>query len=92
VATGEVHSVREVIAIVLSRLNVSFEWNRNPETGLEQAVDSTGRVWVQQSKEFMRPNDVTYLCGDSTKIRQALGWTPSVRFEELICEMIETDR
>jgi GDPmannose 4,6-dehydratase len=92
VATGEVHSVREVIAIVLSRLNVSFEWNRNPETGLEQAVDSTGRVWVQQNKEFMRPNDVTYLCGDSTKIRQALGWTPSVRFEELICEMIETDR
>lgn len=91
VATGEVHSVREVIELVLGRLGVSFHWVVDAE-GMEQAVDETGKVWIHQSKEFMRPNDVTYLCGDSTKIRTELGWRPSVAFKELIYEMIETDR
>jgi GDPmannose 4,6-dehydratase len=91
VATGEVHSVREVIALVLARFGVSFQWKLDAD-GMEQAVDETGKVWIQQSKEFMRPNDVTYLCGDSTKIREQLGWKPLVAFEELIYEMIDTDR
>jgi GDPmannose 4,6-dehydratase len=91
VATGEVHSVRDVISIVMESLGVSYAWQKDPSTGLEQAVDASGRIWVEQSEEFMRPNDVTYLCGDPTKIREKLGWKPTVGFEELIREMIERD-
>jgi GDPmannose 4,6-dehydratase len=90
VATGEVHTVREVVEIVLNHFGISFEW-KTGANGLESAVDSDGRIWVQQSPEYMRPNDVTYLCGDSTKIRTLLGWTPSVTFQKLIYQMIETD-
>ncbi len=91
VATGEVHTVREVVELVMRHVGVSFEWRRGDD-GLERAVDTAGRVWVRQSPDYMRPNDVTYLCGDSTKIQKELGWMPSVQFEELIYEMIQRDR
>lgn len=90
VSTGETHSVREIIDIVLKRLGVEYVW-KHTDNDSEFAVDSTGKIWVQQDVEFMRPNDVTYLCGDSTKIRSQLGWNPNITFTELIYEMFEAD-
>jgi GDPmannose 4,6-dehydratase len=89
VSTGSVYTVRDVIHCIAKRLGVSLEWKN--ENGIESAQDSSGKVWVQQSPEFMRPNDVTYLCGDSTKIRETLGWNTSVTFEELITMMVDYD-
>jgi GDPmannose 4,6-dehydratase len=88
VATGEVHSVREIVDRVSLRLGVALTWTGE---GVEQAVDETGRVWVCQSSEYMRPNDVTYLCGDASKIRKELGWSTSVTFEALIDGMVDAD-
>lgn len=89
ISTGSVYSVRDVIMYTAERLGVALEWKT--ENGLEYARDSEGNVWVAQSKEFMRPNDVTYLCGDSTKIREILGWNTSVSFQELIAMMVDHD-
>jgi GDPmannose 4,6-dehydratase len=90
VATGETHTVRDVVDISLAKLGVQFTWVVG-EDNLEKAVDETGRVWVQQSTEFMRPNDVTYLCGDASKIRNELGWTPTMSFESIIYQMMSVD-
>lgn len=90
VATGECHTVRDVVDRALSFLGVSASWTC--ENGLERCVDAAGRVWVEQSASMMRPNDVTYLCGDSTKIRKELGWKPTIAFEDLIRQMVEHDR
>lgn len=90
VATGTVHSVREVVDRIALRLGVTLTW-KHDESGLEYAEDATGRVWVRQSQKYMRPNDVTYLCGDATKIRTELGWSTSVSFEELIDLMVSSD-
>lgn len=90
VATGQVHSVREAVDCIAARLNIQLSWIVDDQ-GLESAKDATGRVWVQQTPEYMRPNDVTYLCGDATKIREDLGWTPRVSFEELIHMMVDHD-
>ena len=38
---------------------------------------------------FMRPEELKYLKGDSTKIRETLGWKPEYTFEMLMDEMIE---
>jgi GDPmannose 4,6-dehydratase len=38
--------------------------------------------------QFLRPNEVPSLCGDSTKIRSVLGWKPEISFDELIDDMI----
>lgn len=90
VATGDVHSVRDIVEYASKRIGVPISWTMNSD-GTESAVDATGRVWVTQSAEFMRPNDVTYLRGDATKIKHDLGWEPTVSFEELIREMVDSD-
>ncbi len=90
VATGTIHSVRDVVNTIAHRLNVPLTWKLG-EDGLERAEDATGRVWVEQSREFLRPNDVTYLCGDSAKIRNELGWEPQTSFADLIGMMVDQD-
>lgn len=89
VATGKVYSVRDVVTTIAERLGLALTWTTT--NGLESAVDATGRVWVTQSPEFLRPNDVIYLCGDATKLRQELGWTTDVSFQELIRLMVDAE-
>ena len=45
--------------------------------------------YVIFAKEYIRPNEVPSLLGDSTKARTVLGWQPHVTFEELIGRMIK---
>lgn len=44
---------------------------------------------VVQNEKFLRPEELKYLKGDSTKIRQTLGWKPEYTFETLMDDMIE---
>ena len=44
--------------------------------------------YVVQNKKFLRPEELKYLKGDSTRIRE-LGWTPEYTFETMMDEMIE---
>ena len=45
--------------------------------------------YVVQDPKFMRPEELKYLKGDSTKVRDVLGWEPKYTFESMIDEMIE---
>ena len=40
---------------------------------------------------FLRPTDVDSLCGDATRIREELGWEPTLSFPELVRAMVEAD-
>ncbi len=44
--------------------------------------------FVIQNQKFMRPEELKYLKGDSSKIRKKLNWKPQYTFENLIDEMI----
>ena len=46
---------------------------------------------VKMNPDYMRPADFTNLRGDATKAKQVLGWTPKVRFKELVRIMVEAD-
>jgi len=46
------------------------------------------RYW-KKSEDFYRPEELTFLRGDSKKIRERLGWQPTKTFESMIDEMIE---
>ena len=39
----------------------------------------------------MRPADVFYLAGDSSKAREELGWKPKTSFEEMVSKMVTND-
>jgi GDPmannose 4,6-dehydratase len=45
--------------------------------------------YVSQDKKFFRSEELKYLKGDSTKIRETLGWKPIYTFETMLDEMIE---
>lgn len=45
--------------------------------------------YLVQNPKYMRPEELQYLKGDSTKIRTELGWRPEYTFEMLMDEMIE---
>lgn len=44
--------------------------------------------YVSINEKFLRPNELAYLCGDSTKIRNTLGWEPEITFNEMVDDMI----
>ena len=61
---------------------------------LEVAFGEVGLDWqkyVEIDPKFIRPAEVDHLCGDATKAREKLGWTPKVSFEELIRMMVRSD-
>ena len=45
--------------------------------------------YVVQNPKYMRPEELKYLKGDPSKIREILGWEPDYTFESMLQEMIE---
>jgi GDPmannose 4,6-dehydratase len=54
-----------------------------------EKLDLNYHEYVVQDPKFMRPEELPYLKGDSTKIRSKLGWSPIISFEEMVTEMID---
>jgi GDPmannose 4,6-dehydratase len=46
--------------------------------------------YVVQDPKFMRPEELKYLKGDSSKAREVLGWKPEYTFETMLDEMIDS--
>lgn len=58
----------------------------------EYVFDKLGldyKNYVVQNPIYLRPEELKYLKGDSTKIRTVLGWKPEYTFESLMDEMIQ---
>ncbi|MGD0300233.1 MAG: GDP-mannose 4,6-dehydratase [Bryobacteraceae bacterium] len=61
---------------------------------LEAAADRCELDWksvVETDPRYLRPTEVDYLMGDSSKIRKELGWRPKVTFQELVHLMVDHD-
>jgi GDPmannose 4,6-dehydratase len=62
---------------------------------LEVVFDHAGlgsyEKYVEIDPQFMRPNEVPYLLGDSTKAKKTLGWEPKVSMEQLARMMYDAD-
>jgi GDPmannose 4,6-dehydratase len=61
---------------------------------LDEAARHLGMDWerhVKTDERYMRPAEVDFLQGDSTKARRQLGWKPKVSFRELVGMMVSHD-
>jgi GDPmannose 4,6-dehydratase len=54
-----------------------------------EKLDLDYKKYVTQNSKFFRSEELEYLKGDSTKIREKLGWKPEYTFETMLDEMIE---
>ena len=90
VATGEAHSVRELVELAFQQIQMEIRWEGEGvnEKGVEVA---TGKVRIQIDPKFYRPTEVDFLLGDASKAERILGWKPKTRFTELVKEMVAAD-
>ncbi len=90
VATGEQHSVRELVSRAFSELGMELEWQGEgvDEKGI---CKETGKTLVEVDPRYFRPTEVETLLGDPSKAKEKLGWTPKVTFEQLVKEMVRSD-
>lgn len=49
------------------------------------------KKYVVIDSSLYRPAEVDYLCGRSSKAQKVLGWKPSISFDELVNEMVNSD-
>jgi GDPmannose 4,6-dehydratase len=52
-------------------------------------LDLDVNQYVSQDSKFIRPEELKYLKGDSSKVREILGWKPEYTFESLMDDMID---
>ena len=61
---------------------------------VKTAFGHVGLDWqkhVRTDPKLLRPAEVDHLIGDSTKAQETLGWTPTVKFDQLVEMMIDAD-
>jgi GDPmannose 4,6-dehydratase len=89
IATGEQHSVREFVSLAAAAIDMPLSWSGS---GLDETAQTAdGRTVVKVDPRYFRPAEVETLLGDASKARDQLGWTPQVKFAELVREMASAD-
>jgi GDPmannose 4,6-dehydratase len=89
IATGEMHSVRELAALAFAHVGLPLAWEGS---GVEEkGRGPDGRVLVEVDAAYFRPAEVDVLCGDASKARRDLGFSPRTTFAELVRLMVDAD-
>jgi GDPmannose 4,6-dehydratase len=105
IATGEQHSVREFVELAGKELGFDIEWKESgiDEVGILKKQSAAGDqrsgkpalkagdIIIRVDPKYFRPTEVDDLLGDATKAREKLGWSPGIRFNSLIKEMVSED-
>ena len=89
IATGEQRSVRDFVNAAAHELGITLRWQGKGKN--EKGLDAGGKCIVAVDSRYFRPTEVDSLLGDATKAKTMLGWTPKVRFKELVQEMVSED-
>ncbi|HRH79717.1 MAG TPA: GDP-mannose 4,6-dehydratase [Thiobacillaceae bacterium] len=101
IATGVQYSVRDFVDAAAAELGMDIRWegrgveekgywvHPSPSGGGDGGEG--GRCIVAVDPRYFRPTEVETLLGDPAKAREKLGWTPRIRFDELVAEMVRED-
>ena len=89
IATGETHSVRDFLEEALRILGIDAE--SNGKKGIEEKYinKDTKKAIVKIDPIYFRPAEVDLLIGDTTKVKEQLGWEPKIKFKEIVKNMVE---
>ena len=99
VSSDENHSIREFITEAFSVAGIDGMWfiNMKNDPLSEHFVYVDGGIpvpdleLVKINPRFYRPAEVEILKGDSSAIRNDLGWNPQSNFKSLVKKMVEND-
>lgn len=88
ISTGETHSIKEFIELAIKECALEINWIGSGENEIGQI---NGVTIIEIDKRYFRPAEVDILLGDYSKANKVLGWSPKVRFNELVKIMINHD-
>ena len=66
-------------------MNIVWEGEGLDEVGIDKY---SGKTVIKVDPKYFRPTEVEQLCGDATKAREILGWTPEIDFQGLVQDMV----
>ena len=89
-ATGESHTVRDFIEKAFSEIDETIIWKGKGEDEIGLSKNSN-KILIEVDKRYFRPTEVNYLLGDPTKAKNILGWEATIKFPDLVKEMVEED-
>ncbi|QPN64354.1 GDP-mannose 4,6-dehydratase [Synechococcus sp. CBW1004] len=92
IATGRQESVRrfiELAAIALGWGGIDWQGSGLEEIGRRR---DTGAVVLRIDPRYFRPAEVETLLGDPSKAHRRLGWSPTTTLEQLVRDMVDSDR
>ncbi|KAK2574909.1 hypothetical protein KPH14_002600 [Odynerus spinipes] len=90
IATGETHSVREFVEAAFQYVGRTIKWEGEGVNETGKDADN-GQVLVRVNPKYFRPTEVDVLLGDATKAKEKFGWKPTVTFEALVKDMMDSD-
>ena len=88
-ATGESHTVKELIETAFNAVDIKIKWSGEGTNTI--ATDSNGNVLVEVDSNLYRVNDNKYLCGDSTKAKTTLNWEPKHKFNDIVEKLVKNE-
>lgn len=93
-SSSDTHKVRDLVTLAFKFAGIDGNWlqptdhkNFPEEEIFVHETNNEGIILVRINPKFYRPNDVTFLYGDSTAIQKDLGWKITKSFEDIVREM-----
>ena len=98
IATGRMETVRKFCELTSNALGWNknghksgIQWENNGIKEIGRRSD-TGEIVIRIDPRYYRPTEVNELLGDASKAKRLLGWEPKISLEELIEEMIQSEK
>lgn len=95
-SSGETHTIKEFVTKAFAAAGIDGKWYE--EQGVPQSARYTMKTHhagtpplVVVNPKFFRPAEVEVLMGDSSEVRQELGWEPKISFDMLVEKMVKYD-
>lgn len=89
IATGILHSIRDVIEIACRALEIELAWKGEGQNAY--GMDASGKTFVRVDPALYKPVEQYPKFGNIEKAEKLMGWKPKVDFNTLIRMMVERD-
>ena len=78
---------KKFVETAFAFVNINIIWRGKGIN--EKGIDKkSGKILVEIDKQYYRPLEVNYLCGNASKARKKLNWRSKIQVGELVKEMM----